>query len=279
MKTTTQLLNQRINQTQSLLCVGLDPQPEILAKMGMTMHLVKVNIAIIDTVAEFACAFKPQFAHYAALGEEKALEETCYYIKQQYPAIPLILDAKRGDIGSTADKYAVEAFGRYHADAVTINPYMGMDTVAPYFRYTDKAGVVLVKTSNPGSADIQNLQLDSGERLYKAIASRLADTFPAENLWFVVGGTHPETLLELRQAFPDITFLVPGVGVQGGDIAAIIQSAMIPDGTGVLINVSRGITAPADYCSTLDEYIKQVHVHAKCYYQQIRQHRTDYLKR
>ena len=154
---TLKLLNNRINAIDSMLCVGLDPQVKTLKQLNMTDKLAQLNMLIIDRVAQYASAFKPQFAYYAALGLENELVKTCKYIKTKYPKITLILDSKRSDIGSTAKQYAIESYERYQADAVTINPYMGVDTIDPFIKYNDKAVIALIKTSNPSAADIQDL--------------------------------------------------------------------------------------------------------------------------
>ena len=160
-----------MHKNNSLLCVGLDPLPERFPAhiQESDQPILEFNRFIIDATADLVCAYKPQAAHYHARGAEDELEQTIEYINDNYPDIPVILDSKRGDIGSTADQYAKEAFERYGADAVTINPYMGIDTIEPFTRYQDKGTVVLCRTSNPGAAAIQNLKIGE-DFLYEVIA-------------------------------------------------------------------------------------------------------------
>lgn len=241
----------------------------------MADRLIDLNVAIIEVTAPFACAFKPQFAHYAALGAEHVLAETCAYIKQRHPSIPVLLDAKRGDIGSTACKYAYEAFERYGADGVTVNPYMGQDSIEPFLAYQDKATIVLIKTSNPSSADIQDLLLANNETLFMHLATQLVTAYPKNNLWFVVGATHSAAIKHLRTRCPNTTFLVPGIGAQGGSIADVIKYGMRRDKLGLVINVSRGITAPDQPFSTVTEYLTLIEKHAHHFYHSIK---AEYLK-
>ncbi|MDA1044302.1 MAG: orotidine-5'-phosphate decarboxylase, partial [Verrucomicrobia bacterium] len=193
-------LNALWQKNDSLLCVGLDPDlhkiPDCLR--GNNTPLFDFNRAIIDSTADLVCAYKPQIAYYAAAGREHDLELTISYIHDTYPGVPVILDAKRGDIGSTAEMYAREAFDRYGADAVTVNPYMGTDTLAPFLSRADKGVVVLCRTSNPGAVDFQNLQLD-GRPLYASVAHKAADEWNSNgNVLLVVGATYPEELREIR---------------------------------------------------------------------------------
>ena len=222
----------------SLLCVGLDPPQELVERLGFASY-AEFNQAIIEATADYVCAYKPQFAHYASVGRERDLEATIAAIRRYRHDIPVILDAKRGDIGNTAIQYAREAFERYQADAVTVNPYMGLDTLEPFVRYADRGVIVLVKTSNPGSKDFQDQQLASGEPLYLAVARSVASLGP--NIAFVIGATYPLQLRELRAEFPDTLFLVPGIGAQAGDLAQVVSAGIDRDGRGIVINASRGI--------------------------------------
>jgi orotidine-5'-phosphate decarboxylase len=222
----------------SLLCVGLDPPEELVERLGFTTF-ADFNQAIIETTADYACAYKPQFAHYASVGRERDLEATIAASQRQRPDIPVILDAKRGDIGNTAIQYAREAFERYQADAVTVNPYMGLDTLQPFVSYAERGVFVLVKTSNPGSKDFQDQRLATGEPLYLAVARGVTTLGP--NVGLVVGATYPEQLRELRAEFPDTVILVPGIGAQGGDLAQVISAGIDRHARGILINASRGI--------------------------------------
>ncbi len=246
-----------MQRNNSLLCVGLDPSPGRLpaAVQGLATPVFAFNKAIIDATADLVCAYKPQAAYYHACGAENELALTIDYIRTQYPHIPVILDAKRGDIGSTASEYAVEAFERYRADAVTVNPYMGVDTIEPFTRFADKGVVVLCRTSNPGAAAIQNLvvQQDSGEsaRLYEVIARMCQEQWNSNhNVLLVVGATNPEELKRIRAITGEMTFLVPGLGAQGGDVATTVRNGLNKAGRGVIVNSSRGII----YASSGDDF-------------------------
>jgi orotidine-5'-phosphate decarboxylase len=167
--------------------------------------------------------------------------QTIQYIKKRYPEIPVILDAKRGDIGSTAEQYSKEAFVRYEVDAVTVNPYMGVDTIEPFTRYKNKGTVVLCRTSNPGAAAIQNLNVD-GRPLYEVIAEKAKNEWNENNnLLLVVGATSPVELKRIRQLVGDMPLLVPGLGVQGGDVEATVKNGLDSQGGGMIVNSSRGI--------------------------------------
>jgi orotidine-5'-phosphate decarboxylase len=228
----------------SLLCVGLDPEPERFPASirALPQAVFEFNRRIIDATADYACCFKPQFAHYAALGAEDQLLATIEYIQERHPHLPVILDAKRGDIGSTAEKYAQESFVRYGADAVTVNPYLGFDSVEPYLKWRERGVVILCRTSNPGARDFQDLELD-GRRLYRHVAERVAQRWNgAGNCLLVVGATYPAELAEVRAVVGDtVPFLVPGIGAQGGDVQAAVRAGRTGDGRGLLINSSRGI--------------------------------------
>lgn len=232
-------LRARMRAQSSLLCIGLDPMPDAVRGLGFGIDYFAFNRAVIDATVSAACAFKPQVAHYAASGREGDLIKTISYVHNNYPGVPVILDAKRGDIGSTSERYAVEVFERYGADAVTLNPYLGLDTFAPFQSYADRGIIGLVKTSNPGASDIQELRLQDGRPLYHRVAELLATLGP--QIGFVVGATYPEDMRRLRTDFPDRTFLVPGVGAQGGDLSQVVGAGLDADDLGVVINVSRAI--------------------------------------
>jgi orotidine-5'-phosphate decarboxylase len=234
---------QAAQRNHSLLCVGLDPEPDRfpqslrLARRG----IIEFNRHIIDATAGLVCCYKPQFAHYAAVGAEDQLAETIKYIHDHHPGIPVILDAKRGDIGSTAEKYALEAFERYGADAVTVNPYLGRDSVEPFLKWKDRGVILLCRTSNPGARDFQDLEV-GGEKLYRVVARRIAQEWNAAgNCLLVVGATYPKELAEIRALVGDMPFLVPGIGAQGGDLQAVMRAGRAATGDGVIINSSRGI--------------------------------------
>ena len=238
-----QALAQRWRSADSLVCVGLDPEPaKFPARFAddpdAVFHFCR---DIVDATAEFACAFKPQIAHFAALGAEGALERLVSHIHQAHPGIPVILDSKRGDIGSTARHYATEAFVRYAADAVTANPYLGRDSVQPFLDHADRGVVILCRTSNPGAGDLQDLVVD-GKPLYQHVAAKIAGEWNGNgNCALVVGATWPEQLREVRAIVGDMPLLVPGVGAQGGDVEAVVSNAKSADGTGLVISSSRAI--------------------------------------
>ena len=236
-------VNAAAERSQSLVCVGLDPEPEKFPASLATLPgaIFEFNRRIIDATADFACCFKPQFAHYAALAAEDQLQATIRYIHDQHPGLPVILDSKRGDIGNTAAKYAQEAFVRYGADAVTVNPYLGFDSVEPYLKWTDRGVIILCRTSNAGARDFQDLEIGD-KRLYRVVAERVTTQWnSAGNCLLVVGATYPQELAEIRAVTGEMTFLVPGVGAQGGDVAAAVHAGRTRDGRGLLINSSRGI--------------------------------------
>jgi orotidine-5'-phosphate decarboxylase len=228
---------------QSLLCVGLDPD---LARMPAALRdapdgIVTFCKAIIDATADLACAFKPQIAYFAALGAERQLEQICAYLRVAYPHIPLILDAKRGDIGATAKQYAREAYDRYGADAVTVNPYMGYDSVEPYMEWEERGVIVLCRTSNAGGSDLQFLDV-GGKPLYQHVAQLVAGKWNKNGQCaLVVGATFPQELAEVRAIIGDMPLLVPGVGAQGGDVEATVRSGKTAAGAGMMINSSRAI--------------------------------------
>jgi orotidine-5'-phosphate decarboxylase len=227
----------------SLLCVGLDPD---VAKFPADLQEQPDGIflfckAIIDATADAACAFKPQIAYFAALGAEDQLQAICAYLREQYPHIPIVLDAKRGDIGATAEQYAREAFERYGADAVTVNPYMGFDSIAPYLEWKDRGVIILCRTSNLGGSDLQFLKVD-GMPLYQHVAHLVAEKWNSNGqCGLVVGATFPEELAQVRKIVGDMPLLVPGIGAQGGDIEATVTAGRVANGTGMMINSSRAI--------------------------------------
>jgi len=230
-------------KNHSLLCVGLDPDtskfPEALK--GDIKGIFTFNKAVIDATADLVCCYKPQIAYYAAVGAEEQLKQSIDYIHTAYPEIPVILDAKRNDIGSTADMYAKEAFVRYGADALTVNPFMGSDTLEPFLKYQDKGVIILCKTSNPGSADFQNRLID-GKPLFMLIAEKAENQWNTNgNVCIVVGATYPQEMKSIRAAAPSVTFLVPGIGAQGGDIISVMKNGVNAQGDGLIINSSRAI--------------------------------------
>ncbi len=241
--TFTEQLKTIWEKNNSLVCVGLDPDISrfpVHLKNGFD-SIFQFNKAIIDATHDLVCAFKPQIAYFSAEGAEKQLEQTIDYIKRTYPHIPIILDAKRGDIGSTAQKYALEVFERYGVDAVTVNPYLGYDSVQPFLSYQEKGIILLCRTSNPGAGDMQDLMVD-GEPLYIRVARLVSENWNTKNnCLLVVGATWPSQLYEIRKIVGDMPLLVPGVGAQGGNIEAIVKAGQTKDGTGMIISSSRGV--------------------------------------
>lgn len=204
------------------------------------------NRCIVDSTYDLVSCYKPQIAHYAALGAEDQLKDSIDYIHGK--GVPVLLDAKRGDVGSTAERYAEEAFGRYGADAVTINPYLGLDAMEPFLDYKDKGIVILCRTSNPGGADIQNLAFKDGRLLYEHVAQQARDHWNYNNnVLLVVGATQPDELARIREITGDMTFLVPGVGTQAGDVEALMRAG---EGGSMIISSSRAIL----YASEGDDF-------------------------
>lgn len=227
----------------SLLCVGLDPDigkfpPHLQGQPDAIFTFCK---EIIDATADTACAFKPQIAYFAAMRAEDQLEALCSYLRANYPQLPVILDAKRGDIGATATQYAREAFERYGADAVTVNPYMGSDSIAPYMEWQDRGTIVLCRTSNPGGSDLQFLNAN-GKPVYQHVAQLVTEKWNTNGQCaLVVGATFPNELAAVRAIVGDMPLLVPGIGAQGGDVAATVAAGKTTDGCGMMINSSRAI--------------------------------------
>ena len=234
-------------ENNSLVCVGLDPKKEKIEALGV--NLLTWLKGIVDAVADKVCAFKPQVAYFSAMGAEQELYEIIHYIHKYYPGVAVILDAKRGDIGTTAEQYALEAFERYYADAVTANPYMGHDTLQPFLDYADKGVIVLCKTSNKGSNEFQNLRLENGKTLFQQVADNATNQWNAnKNVLLVVGATYPKELAEIREIVGEMPLLIPGIGAQGGDVEATLNSGLNknPQKSGLIISSSRGIIYAGD---------------------------------
>lgn len=241
-------LAQAVALSQSLLCVGLDPDPAKLPPdlKGAKEAFFAFNRRIVEATADLAAAFKPQIAFYAAAGAEVELAKSITFIREKAPHALVILDAKRNDIGNTAEAYAREAFERYQADAVTVNPYMGEDSVRPFLKDPSFGAVLLCRTSNPGARDFQDLMIE-GLPLYRRVAERAANAWNQhKNLMLVVGATVPAEMAELRRAHPTMPFLVPGIGAQGGDLQATLDAGLTVDGEGLLISASRSIIYAGD---------------------------------
>jgi uridine monophosphate synthetase len=231
-------LEQRARQVSSLVCVGLDPRARDPVTVGEECR------RIIDATADYACAFKPNSAFFEAFGSQGAsvLREVIAHVP---PGIPVILDAKRGDIASTAEAYATAAFDVFGAHAVTVSPYLGGEALAPFLARPDRAAFVLCRTSNPGAGEFQALDA-GGQSLFEAVACHAPHWSAHRNVGLVVGATDPEALARVRRVAPDLWLLVPGVGAQGGDLEAALKAGLRSDGLGLLINASRSIAGAAD---------------------------------
>ena len=236
------LISENQKNKKTFLCVGLDPNLDLLPKpmTGQPEAVFDFLKNIVDTTEEFACCFKPQIAYFAAYGLENTLMQIIKYIHEKYPQTPVILDAKRNDIGTTSKMYTLEIFNRYKADAVTVNPYMGKDSIEPFIKQKDKGVFVLCRTSNPGAGEFQN-QVIEGKPLYSLVAQKALTNWNVhKNIGLVVGATAPEELKNLREECPEAWFLVPGVGAQRGDMNLAIQYGRSEKG-GLIISSSRTI--------------------------------------
>jgi orotidine-5'-phosphate decarboxylase len=248
----------------SMLCVGLDPDPQRFpaALKGDASRIFDFCARIVDATADLAIAFKPQIAYFAAHGAERQLEQLMAHMRGNAPHVPVILDAKRGDIGSTAEQYAKEAFERYGADAVTLSPFMGFDSVQPYLKYEGKGAFLLCRTSNAGGDDLQAQRLASVEgqpMLYEHVA-RLAQGEWNTNgqLGLVVGATYPAEIERVRQVATRLPLLIPGVGAQGGDAAATVKAGWRADAP-IVVNSSRAIL----YASSGDDFAQAARAEAR----------------
>ena len=235
-------LETRWAHSNSLLCVGLDPQLDRIPERFKKRNSPYLDFckAIVEATHELVCCFKPQVAYFSAVGAEDQLEKLVLYIKEQHPDIPVILDAKRGDIGSTAALYAKEAYERYGADAVTVNPYLGFESIEPYMKYEDKGIVVLCRTSNPGSDWLQKDKKDSVP-VYQRVAKQVADWNKEDQFVLVTGATYPEELGEVRKIVGRMPLLVPGIGAQGGDVKSVLEVGLDQKAQGLIISSSREI--------------------------------------
>ena len=240
------MLSAAEQQNQSMLCVGLDPEPtRFPGKLaGQPNRIYDFCAAIVDATADLVTAFKPQIAYFAAHRAEGQLERLMEYMRRAAPNVPVILDAKRGDIGSTAEQYAIEAFERYGADAVTLSPFMGFDSVAPYLKHHGKGAFLLCRTSNPGGDDLQNQRLANVEGqplLYEHIARLAQGPWNLNGqLGLVVGATYPLEIERVRAVAPTLPLLIPGVGAQGGDAVATVRAGWRVDAP-IIVNSSRAI--------------------------------------
>ncbi|MDO9073743.1 MAG: orotidine-5'-phosphate decarboxylase [Rubrivivax sp.] len=227
----------------SMLCVGLDPEPAKFpgAWKDDPARIFDFCAGIVDATKDLVCAFKPQIAYFAAQRAEGQLERLIAHIQTVAPGLPVILDAKRGDIGSTAEQYAREAFERYRADAVTLSPFMGGDSIEPYMRWTGKGLILLCRTSNPGGSDLQAQRLQGGGLLYEHIARLAAGEWNrGGQIGLVVGATFPAEVARVRELAPTLPLLIPGIGAQGGDAEATVRAAWRP-GAPVIVSSSRAV--------------------------------------
>ncbi len=256
----TDMLQQASRRQQSLLCVGLDPEPSKFpaAMRGDTTRIFDFCARIVDATHDLVCAFKPQIAYFAAHRAEDQLERLITHIRRVAPQVPVILDAKRGDIGATATQYAVEAFERYGADAVTLSPFMGFDSVEPYLKYHGKGAFLLCRTSNPGGDDFQNQRLASvdGQPLLFEHIARLAQGPWNLNgqLGLVVGATYPAEIERVRALAPTLPLLIPGVGAQGGDAAATVKAGLRTSHGAVTGNIIVNSSRAVLYASAAEDF-------------------------
>lgn len=239
-------LKSAIATNNTLLCVGLDSEVTKLPARFKTVPTPQYdfNRAIIDATVEHVCAFKPNTAFYEQSGEAgiKQLKQTCDYIRETHPQIPIILDAKRADIGNTNNGYVDFAFQYLGVDAITIHPYLGREAVQPFLDQTDKGCIVLARTSNPGAGEFQDLVIDNKPLYLKVATSVATDWNTNNNCMLVTGATYPEELKTIRQAVGDtLFFLVPGIGAQGGDLEKTLEAGLNSEKSGLIINSSRGI--------------------------------------
>jgi len=254
-------LESRQKKQKTLLCVGLDPSLEKIPKsiLGLKLPVFEFNKLIINATHSFVCAYKPQIAYYSAISAEAELEMTIQYIQSAYPDIPVILDSKRGDIGPTAEMYAKEAFIRYNADAVTVNPFLGIDSVKPFIDYKEKGVVVLCRTSNKSASFMQDIQVES-KPLFAHIAKKIMTEWNYnQNVLLVAGATYPQEIKMLRDIVPEATFLVPGIGAQGGSIEDVMKNGARADGLGLIISSSRAII----HASSNDDFAEKARAKAE----------------
>lgn len=237
----------------SMLTVGLDPDPQRFPSelQGHPDAIFEFCRSIVDVTAQYACAVKPQIAYFSAQRAEHQLEALCEYVREHHPGLPIVLDAKRGDIGSTAEQYAREAYERYQADAVTVSPYMGFDTLEPYLAWRSKGVIILCRTSNKGGSDLQFVESRDGTPLYLHVATLAAERWNTNGQCaLVVGATFPEEIAKVRARVGDMPLLVPGIGAQGGDIPSTVKAGADSKGNGMMINSSRAIL----YASSDDDW-------------------------
>lgn len=255
---------------QSMLTLGLDPDPSRFPThlQNHPEALYEFCRQMVDVCAPYTCAFKPQIAYFSSATAEEQLQALCAYIKENYPHHLLVLDAKRGDIGTTAEHYAREAFERFQADAVTVNPYMGYDSVAPFLEWRQKGVFILCRTSNPGGSDLQFLNLANGTPLYLHVARMIAEQWDKhQQCGLVVGATYPNEIARIRKEVGDMPLLIPGIGAQGGDINQTVAAGKNSQNQGMLINSARAIL----YASAEDDWLQAAQKMAQQTHQAIQQ--------
>ncbi|MCK5212747.1 MAG: orotidine-5'-phosphate decarboxylase [Dehalococcoidia bacterium] len=260
-------LRDAVARYNSLLCVGLDPDPRL---MPAGLSIAQFNKEIIDATKDLVCAYKPNLAFYEAEGIKglRALEETLAFIPSD---IPVIGDAKRGDIGNTAKKYAYALFESFEFDAATVNPYLGLDAVIPFSDYSDKGIFLLCRTSNPSAGDFQDLIVD-GHPLYEHVAMKAIEWNLHRNIGLVVGATYPDELAQLRELCPTMPFLVPGIGTQGGDLSEVVLRGTGKSGAPAIINSSRAIL----YASSGSDFAESARLSATLFRDEINSHRPPF---
>jgi len=261
-------------QARRFLCVGLDTDyeklPPVAKSNSVTQAIFDYNQAIIEATASYVCAFKPNIAFYEGYGVAglEALSKTNEYLRHNYPEIPIILDAKRADIGNTNSGYVKEAFQVLGAHAITVHPYLGQEALQPFLDCQDFGVIVLCHTSNPGAGEFQELKVN-GEALYQIVARKVSSEWNQHgNCCLVVGATYPEQLLEVRRVAPTLPLLIPGIGAQGGDLEATVRNGLTASGDGIIINASRSIlyasngadfqAAAAAEAAHLDQAIREI---------------------
>ena len=264
-----------------MLCVGLDPEPARFPQgmTGQAAHIFDFCAAMVDATHDLVCAFKPQIAYFAAHRAEAQLEQLIAHIRRVAPAVPVILDAKRGDIGSTAEQYAIEAFERYGADAVTLSPFMGFDSLEPYVKRHGKGAFLLCRTSNPGGDDLQTQRLASVEgtpMLYEHLARLAQGPWNLNGqLGLVVGATYPAEIARVREIAPSLPLLIPGIGAQGGDARATVHAGLRTGSNGesgpIIVNSSRAIL----YASSGADYVTAARLSARSSRDALNAARTD----
>lgn len=249
-------------KNNSLLCVGLDPDPEKLQRGESQFDFNKI---IIDSTASYVCCYKPQIAFYAAAGESGlvSLKQTVDYIHKNYPDIPVLLDAKRGDVGHTSEMYAKEVFDEIEADAVTVTPYCGFDSLEPFFKREDKGIFVICRTSNSGASDFQDLKIGKNP-LYVEVAKKIiswSQKYP--NVFLEIGATWPQEIGVLRKLATSMPFLIAGIGAQGGDLKSTLENGLTDDGYGLIISSSRGIIYAQDPKQTAQDLKNEINKYRK----------------